>query len=87
MKTAICKITFDGWDWRNLITVTSPTGKTINMRADWHKTISEEVRECFTRWNDYWSTAKFGQGKQHFEEELSYEIMRELLRVSNFQKG
>jgi len=28
-KTAICKVDFDGWDWRSKFAIISPTGKRI----------------------------------------------------------
>lgn len=77
-----CKITFDGYDWRNLITITSPTGKTISLRAYWGPTISEETKEFFTELNNAWVVAKYGIGTQRLQKEISKNIMKECLLLS-----
>ena len=77
-----CKITFDGYDWRNLITVTSPSGRTISLTAYWGEKVSEETKEFFSELNWAWQEAKYGIGVQRIEKKLSKNIMNECLLLS-----
>jgi hypothetical protein len=82
-KTAICRISFDGYDWRNKITIQSPSGKRLSFQASWGAEVPEDLKELFTKWNNYWSSATFGSGEQHFDEELTYEMMEKIKNFSN----
>lgn len=82
MKTAICKITFDGYDWRNEVSIQSPSGKTIYFNAVNMENLSNEAQNLLRKWNGYWKSAKFGTGIQRFQESLSYEILEEFLDYS-----
>ncbi len=77
-----CKITFDGYDWRNLVTITSPSGKTISLTAYWGEKVSEETKDFFTELNNAWIDAKYGRGTQKIEKEISKNIMNECLLLS-----
>jgi hypothetical protein len=81
-KFVKCEVTFDGWDWRNRVTIKSPTGKTISLTANWADTVSKEVQNLFTFLNDAWVSAKFGVGVQKTHFELSLGAMQELLSLS-----
>ena len=76
-------VTYDGWDWRNIVTVTSPSGNTISMRALFRgDKVSDRLAALFSKWNSYYTSAKFGPGVQEFEETLSTDVMQELLEFS-----
>jgi hypothetical protein len=77
MKTAICKVNFTGYDWKNDMSVTSPTGKTIYFTTNgcW-STVSEELKAKFLEISDIWKFAKNGPGEYCGEFEFTYDEMR-----------
>jgi hypothetical protein len=81
-KTAICKIEYDGWEWANSVLVKSPSGKTILLKAKFDETISDELRDRFSVWDNYYVKGTFGKGTQKFQEVLSYSLMLELYLLS-----
>ena len=79
-KTALCRVTYDGYDWRNLVTVKSPKGSSITFRATFAG-ISPELIELFRKWDYYYCDAKFGTGKQIFDEEIPVALLREMHKI------
>ena len=78
-----CKVSYDGYDWRNKVTITSPkTNKTISLRAEWSDSISKSIQNFFTFMDDAWLSAKFGLGIQHTEYAFFVEDLKELLEIS-----
>ena len=78
-----CDFTFDGYDWRNAITVKSPSGKTIRLTANWGPNVSNEVKGIFTHLNDAWSCALYGIGGQKCQLGITRSTMEQLLKLSN----
>jgi hypothetical protein len=79
-----CKVTFDGYDWRNVATIESPTtGKTIQVMTDYREDVrSAEVREFFAYMEGCWMKATFGLGTQRTTYRLSAAALRELLSIA-----
>jgi len=77
-----CSVTFDGYDWRNLVTIKSPTGRSISLNATWKDSISKELRNLFTFLNDAWTEARFGNGVQKTDFLLSTSAMQEAFDIS-----
>lgn len=79
-----CKVEFDGYDWRNEISVQSPkTGRTIHLTSNgnWQR-VSEEVVKFFRFLNDAYVKAKFGIGRQKTTYSLSKNALEELLSLA-----
>ncbi len=77
MKTAICEVRFDGYDWRNELYVKSvKTGKLVRVfcNGKWNS-MSEEM----DRFIKYIDRKPWGKT---YKEELTYSLMRELLELS-----
>lgn len=80
-KIARCKIRFDGFDWANVLHVTSPTGTTVILRCNgkWND-MSDELLSLVNSFqyapvNDYeWGT--------FVERDLTYALMQEILDLS-----
>lgn len=82
MKTAICKIEYDGWDGANSAKIKSPSGRSIIVKARFNNSISEELKELFVQWDHYYNIGFYSSGNQKFEAVLSYSLMRELLSIA-----
>lgn len=78
----LCKISFQGYDWRNEFTVTSPTGKTVMLRCNgkWDR-MSPELLALVNRYQygDIPGTAE-AWGTTH-EQEIPCAVMREILAL------
>ena len=81
-KFVNCSVSFDGYDWRNLVTIKSPTGRSISLTANWKDSISKELRNLFTFLNDAWQEARFGTGVQKTDFLLSPSAMKEAFDIS-----
>ena len=54
-KTAECQIQFEGWDWKNVVTVKSTTGKVISFstNGNWHlmpEEFKKKMRDISLSW-------------------------------------
>jgi hypothetical protein len=81
MRTAICKIEYDGWGEEGIAKITSPSRRSIRVRARFNDTVSDELKDVFVNWDHYYHIGFYGKGKQKFKQELSYSNMRELLMI------
>lgn len=86
IKTCTCRVSYDDYDWRNKILIMVMIGdfspKSIRLTAFWGENVTTECKALFSKWNGYWSEAKFGSGEQHFEEEISEDLLKEMLNLS-----
>ena len=74
MKTATCKVSFQGFSWRNILTVISPTGTTIALHCNgrWKK-FSPELEKL----TDELQYGKIKWGTT-VKRNLSYDVMNEI---------
>ena len=80
VQTATVKVSFDGYDYRNVITVTSPTGRTVRVRCNgrWNE-MSAELADFVARFN---TSADAPTWRHTVETTMSFALMRELLAMS-----
>jgi len=83
-KKATCQVSFDGWDWKNVFTVKSPTGKTakIHCNGKW-SSMGQELKDLIHK---YEYTRKGGPNYKwgkFYEEELTYSMMKEIKTLAN----
>jgi len=81
MKTAEVTVSFQGYDWQNVFTMRSPTGREVSLRCNgkWNE-MSEELRALINKYqfatsNDTpWGTSR--------QETVTHDILAEVLRLS-----
>lgn len=82
MKTAVCKISFDGYDWKNELKIISPSGtsRTLSCNGKWDK-MSKELKElAVMAQNVPWGVEQ--------DVEVSYSVMEESLTLClNWSEG
>lgn len=76
MKTAICKVKFDGYDWRNKFEVISPTGKRIFFEISFGKNTPDwtELKEMNLELYEKLSECRYYSN--YNDVEFTYEEMR-----------
>ena len=80
--TTICKISFQGHDWRNVLAVRSPTGKTLRVQCNgrWGS-MSPELLALVRRYNQDADAPRWSSMPTH-PEVLSYAVMAEIARLA-----
>jgi hypothetical protein len=84
LKTAICKVKFDGWDWLNKFEIISPTGKRIFFEFNIRNQVSlRYVKETYPVLTEklYSHSNELG----FFDVEFTYDEMRILLAISKYE--
>ena len=77
-KSFKCRVKFEGYDWKNILSIKSPTGNQINIccNGKWER-MSPEFRGLATKYmSSHFKHYKWGHW---YEETLSREIMEEAL--------
>ena len=84
-KIAKCKVDFDGFDWRNIYTVISPTGKSIRFSPNGYWNIlSSGLLKKFQEIDSDWKIGKHyvGLGEKRFNVvEFTYSELEEMLKL------
>ena len=79
MKNAQLRVDFDGFDWKNVITFTSPTGNTITFTTNGLSgKISEDLKLIIQKAHKTWKTAI---GSFVGNQTVSYTIMEEIKQL------
>jgi len=78
-KTAICKVQFDGDDWKNILTVESPTGDSVTFTTNGTSNsmsvgLIKKIAEIHKQW-------KNGKSTDCGEIEFTFDQMAELKKL------
>ena len=79
--SATCRVRFDGNDWKNVLSIQSPTGRTVSFSCNgrWND-LGDELRGLAKRL-EHADDSEYRWGRW-IEVEISYDAMRRALAVS-----